>query len=48
MQLMIRMMGGTSGGQYWWELVDVETGKILLRSWNKEDVVSLKLLREDK
>jgi hypothetical protein len=34
-------MGGTSGGQNWWELVDVSTGKVLLRSWNKEDIVRL-------
>ena len=37
--MMIRLMGGTSGGQNWWELVDVSTGKVLLRSWNKEDIV---------
>ena len=39
--MMIRLMGGTSGGQNWWELVDVSTGKVLLRSWNKEDIVCL-------
>jgi hypothetical protein len=41
-------MGGTSGGQNWWELVDVSTGKVLLRSWNKEDIVCLyeKLMEE--
>ena len=38
---MIRLMGGTSGGQNFWELVDVSTGKVLLRSWNKEDIVRL-------
>ena len=40
-KMMIRLMGGTSGGQNWWELVDVSTGKVLLRSWNKEDIVCL-------
>jgi hypothetical protein len=34
-------MGGTSGGQNYWELVDVSTGEVLLRSWDKEDVVRL-------
>ena len=27
--------------QGWWELVNVETGEVILRSWNEEDVRAL-------
>jgi len=37
---MIKCMGGTSGGQEWWEVVNVSTGEVLIRSWRKEDIVA--------